>query len=209
MHTPEQAFFAVMAKAVLEALEKRNIEGFYADTKEEALRIALDMIPQDAVVSNGGSETLEALGFRQALTEKGCTYLDPNAVQGGERMAEVARQALGADCYLMSANAIAATGEIVNADGIGNRVAALCFGPKQVMILAGMNKVVPTLEAAIERVKTVAAPHSVLKYFPDRCTTLPALYAAAEAACNQVVITRGSTFTGRIKVILIGEHLGY
>jgi len=209
MEAPKRALFSLMARQVLDSLAKRNIEGFYADSKADALRLLLDMIPKDAVVSSGGSATLEEIGARDALHSHGCTYLDPNSVQGGKAMDAIAHEALGADYYLMSANAITYNGEIVNADGYGNRVAALIFGPGRVIIIAGMNKVVPTLEDAIRRVKTQAAPQILLKFRPDGYASYGELSAASEMAMSHLVITSMSTNKERIKVILVGERVGF
>jgi L-lactate utilization protein LutB len=146
--------------------------------------------------------------LHQALKDAGYPFWDPDDVQGGAEKQRIAHQALGADVYLMSANAIALTGEIVSLDGIGNRVAALSFGPKMVILIAGMNKVEPTLEAAITRAKTKAAPLILLAFKQDY-GSYEELAAAAENAYSQMVITRMSPFKGRLKVILVGEDLGY
>ncbi len=121
---------------------------------------------------------------------------------------KVAHQALSADYYLMSTNAISATGELVNIDGYGNRVASLIFGPKNVLVIAGINKVAPNLDAALLRAKSYAAPITMLIFKRDYAS-FDELSKAAEGACSQLVITGMSTTKGRIKVILVGEHLGF
>jgi hypothetical protein len=108
----------------------------------------------------------------------------------------------------MSANAVALTGELVNADGIGNRVAALIFGPKNVIVVAGMNKIAQNLEAAIARVKTTAAQMCLTAYKQD-FTSFDELRDAADKTISQLVITNMTNFKGRIKIVLVGEELGY
>lgn len=149
-------------------------------------------------------------GIRVARSaeKEGYNFLDPDDAKGGTAKAEVAHQAMSADYYLMSANAIAVTGEIVNLDGIGNRVAALGFGPKNVIIIAGLNKVTPSLEAAIERAKTIASPHTLLLFNQDYAS-YDNLREAAEKSYSHMVVTGTSVPKGRIKVLLVGENLGF
>lgn len=205
---PKELYNALLAQKVIEELGKRNIEGFYCETKEEALSRVLEMIPKDAVGSCGGSATLREIGLWQALRDGGYNFLNPDDAQGGAAKAKVAHEALDADYYLMGANAISATGEMVNADGIGNRVASLAFGPKNVIVVAGINKVAPNLDAAILRTKTCAAPIIVLQFRQDY-SSFDELSKAAESACSHLVITSNSTAKGRIKVVLVGECLGF
>ncbi|MGI6685197.1 MAG: lactate utilization protein [Bacillota bacterium] len=203
----KECYNVLLAQKLIEEFEKRNIEGYYCKTKEEALKKVLKMIPKDSLVSWGGSLTLQEIGLKDALKNEGYNYLDPAEPQGGKEKEQAARQALSADFFLMSSNAIAVTGELVNIDGIGNRVAALCFGPKTIIIVAGLNKVAPNLDAAILRVKDYAAKMSVLAYKQDY-SSYGELSKAAEGGCSQLVITQKSMFKGRIKVILVGEILG-
>jgi len=205
---PKECYYALLAQKVIENFEKRNIEGFYCKTKEEALKKVLEMIPKDSLVSWGGSLTLQEIGLKAALKNGGYNFIDPAEPQGAIEKEKAARQALSADVFLMSSNSIAVTGELVNMDGIGNRVAALCFGPKTVIIVAGLNKVAPNLDAAILRVKDYAAKMAVLAYKQD-FPSYEVLSQAAEGGCSQLVITQKSMFKGRIKVILVGENLGF
>ena len=206
--TPKQYYNALLARKLLEEFAKRNIEGHYFPTKEEALKKTLELIPKGSTVSCGGSATLRELGLRAALKSGGYDFWDPDDAQGAAAKEEVARRALGADYYLMSANAIAATGELVNIDGYGNRVASLIFGPKNVIVVAGINKVAPSLDAALLRAKTRAAPITLLIFRQDY-SSYDELSQAAESACAQLVVTGMSMTPGRIKVILVGESLGY
>ncbi len=205
---PKECFNALLAQKLIEEFEKRNMEGFYCATKEEALKKVLELIPQGSLVSCGGSATLHEMGLQVALKQGGYNLLDPDDAQGGKAKEKVAHQALSVDYYLMSSNAISATGELVNLDGIGNRVAALAFGPKNVIVIAGINKVAPSLDAAILRAKTYAAPLTVLIFKQDYASW-DELSKVAEGAYSHLVVTGMSTTKGRIKVILVGESLGF
>lgn len=203
-----ESYKAVIAQKLIEEFDKRNIEGFYCETKEDALNKALEMIPKDSFVSCGSSVTLDEIGLRVALKNGGYNFKDPKDAQDAIAMEKVAHEALSADYFLMSSNAISATGELVNADGIGNRVAPLIFGPKNVIVIAGLNKVEPNLNAAILRVKNYAAQMICLAFKHDY-STLDDLSKVANDACSQLVITSKTVFKGRIKVILVGESLGF
>lgn len=204
----QEKYNALLAQKLIGEFEKRNIEGYYCLTKEEALKKVLELIPEGSTVSTGGSATLHEIGLHRALKNGGYDVLDPNDVQGAAAKDEIARKALGADYYLMSSNAISASGELVNADGYGNRAAALIFGPRYVIIVAGINKVEADLDAAVRRVKEYAAANIVLKFKQD-LTSFDELSRAAEGTWSQLVITSRSAIKGRLKVVLVGETLGF
>jgi L-lactate utilization protein LutB len=206
--TPKQSYYALLAQKVIKELESRGIQGLYFETREEALKKVLEMIPKESVVSWGGSATLKEIGLIDSLRNGGYQILDPNAAQGGTEKDKIAHQALSADYYLMSSNAISAAGELVNIDGYGNRVASLIFGPKNVIVIAGLNKVEPSLEAAVLRAKKYAAPLTMLRFKQDYAS-FDELSRAAEGACSHFVITGRTMTKGRIKVVLVGECLGY
>ena len=206
--TAKQSYNALLSQKLITEFEKRNFEGYYCETKEDALAKALELIPKEALVSCGGSATLEEIGLADALKNENYHFLDPKAVKTAKEMDDIAHQALNADYFLMSTNAITQVGELVNADGYGNRVSALIFGPKNVIIIAGLNKVEPELDTAILRVKKTAAPMIMLKFNQDY-SSLDELDKIAGAAIGQFVITSMSTVKGRIKVILVGESLGF
>lgn len=205
---PKNCFKALLAQKLIAEFSKRNLAGFYCETKEAALQKVLDIVPQGSTVSCGGSATLREMGIQRTLKERGYQFFDPDDALGGSAKEEMARQALSVDYYLMSANAISLTGEIVNLDGIGNRVAALSFGPRNVIVIASFNKVEPNLESAILRAKTIAAPQTLLLFKQDY-TSYDELSQATEKAYSQLVITNMSIFQGRIKIILVGEALGF
>jgi len=206
--TEQQRYNFLLAQKLIAEFEKRNLDGYYCETKQDALKKTLELMPKDAVISCGGSATLYEIGLREALRNEGYNFLDPNSASGAAEKDKIAHQALSADYYLMSSNAITEQGELVNADGYGNRVSALIFGPKNVIVVAGMNKITHDLDAAIERTKKYAARMILLKFKKDY-PGLDKLDEAAKVAASQLVITSKSTTKGRIKVILVGESLGF
>jgi hypothetical protein len=208
--TPKQTYNALLAQKVIKEFKSRNIQGFYFETKEEALKYVLEILPKNSLISWGGSVTLDEIGLLDSLKNGGYKILDAsNRALGGVEMDKIAHQALNADYYFMSANAISATGELVNIDGIGNRVAALIYGPKNVIIIAGINKVEQNLDLAILRAKTKAASINVLRYSKSEISSFEELLNKAQGIGSQLVITTMSTFKDRIRVILVGECLGF
>ena len=198
----------LLAEKLIEKFQERNFEAFYCHSKEDAVKKLLELIDRNGLISCGGSATIHEIRIKPVLKREGYHLLDPDDAQGAKEKDEVAHRALAADYFLMSANAISEGGELVNIDGYGNRVAALIFGPRNVIVIAGMNKVVPTVEAASVRGEDWAAGQT-RRIFEQDCCSCAGLSVAAEAACSQMVITGSSMIKGRIKVILIGENLGF
>ena len=208
-----KTYYKTLADTVIKNLQKRQIEGYYCDTCEEAVKLAGDMIAPGSIVSFGGSMTLSESGMMNALTGRSdITLYDRNTAKNQDDITAIYHKAFDADYFFMSSNAISATGELVNIDGTGNRVAALIYGPKHVIILAGMNKVAPDLATAMARAKnTATAPNSIRlnRATPCAATGLCSDCQSPDCICCQTVITRRSRDVDRIKVILIGENLGY
>lgn len=209
--TPRQIRNEKLGKKVVKAMESRYFEAYYCGTKEEALQKALSLIPAGSVVSWGGTVTASQIGLMEALHSGSYRLIDRDAVPPEERQ-KLMRQALLSDYFISGANAISEAGEIVNIDGNGNRVAAIVYGPEHVIIVAGMNKVVKTLDGAMERARTVAAPINKQRFGG----TTPCIKTgscedcrAEDCICCQVLVTRVCRPAGRIKVILIGEELGF
>ena len=195
---------------VAEALKSRHFDAYYCSTADEAAAKVLELIPEGAEVSWGGSMTVQALGIQDALRNRGQKLLDRMAVPPEERQ-EAMRRSLICDVYLMGSNAVTEDGQLFNIDGTGNRVGALCFGPKSVIVVAGMNKVVPDLAAAYSRVRHYAAPVNCQRFglqTPCSVTGQCGDCRSPQTICNQMVATRGCRPAGRIKVILVGEDLG-
>ncbi len=202
-----------LAATVIKNLEKRQMEGYYFPTAKEAVEKALSLLPDNASVSFGGSVTLSETGMLDAL--RACPtiqLLDREAVETAAEKETIYRKSFTADAYFMSSNAITINGELVNIDGTGNRVAALIFGPKKVIIFTGMNKIVPSVEEAVSRVHNTATPPNCIrlnKQTPCALTGACGDCLSPDCICNQVVITRRSGAKGRIKVLLIGESFGF
>lgn len=202
-----------LAETVIRNLEKRQMAAFYCPSAAEARDMALSFVKEGNSVSFGGSMTLEETGILEALRNRGdIRLIDRANARNAQETKQIFRDALSADCYFMSTNALTEDGELVNIDGNGNRLAALIYGPDQVIIVTGLNKVVPTVEDAVRRVRHTATPLNCIRLnrnTPCASTGICADCLAPDCICNQVVITRRSGNPDRIKVILVGEALGY
>lgn len=202
-----------LGPVVVENLKKRHFDAYYTQTKEEAIERFFALVPADHVVSWGGTMTMEELGLKPLLREKGYRLIDRDEAKNMEERMEIMRKALLCDTFVMSSNAILEDGQLVNIDGNGNRVAAMCYGPKSVIVIAGMNKVVKTYEDALSRTRTYAAPMRT-QSFPDSKTPCIVNGTCADCvspdcSCAYLVTTRISRPPKKIKVILVGEDLGF
>lgn len=198
---------------VAKAFEKRNFEAYYCPTKEEALKKALSLIPTDDVISWGGSTSINEIGLRPYILEHGYKVINRDDAKTPEERGEIMRKALLCDTFLMGANGACEDGQLVNIDGNGNRVAALCYGPKQVIAIVGMNKVEPTILDAVARARSTAAPINVQRFAgtqtPCFITGMCADCLSPQTVCCQIVRTRFCKPAKRIKVILVGENIGF
>ena len=210
---PKNIYYETLANTMIERLKMRQMEGYYCSTAGDAVELAESFVKAGDTVSFGGSMTLQETGLLSRLKERqDIRLLDRSTAGTPEEVQTIYAGAFTADTYFMSTNAITTEGELVNIDGNGNRVAALIWGPKQVVILAGMNKVCSTLEDAYRRVKNIASPPNCVRLnrkTPCAATGLCGDCYSPDCICSQTVITRRSGTPGRIKVILIGETLGY
>ena len=210
---PKKTYYENIAKTIIKNLAKRRMEGYYCATAAEANEKVLSMIDSGTEVAFGGAMTLNESGILAALRERtDITLLDRDAAKTPEEAGKIYRQAFSADTYLMSTNAITMDGELINIDGRGNRVAALIFGPGQVIVVAGMNKVATDEAAGLARVRNVAAPANCIrlgKTTPCTVTGRCGDCFGDASICSQIVVTRRSSELNRIKVILVGEELGY
>lgn len=193
---------------IIENLEKRNMKGYYCQDAGEAKELALSLIGEDDVVAWGGSVTVDQIGIRSELKN----VIDRDAAPP-EDFIKVRRDALLSDVFLTSTNAITMDGELVNIDGMGNRVAAMCFGPGKVIVIAGANKIVRDEEAALARIKTDACPPNcvrLLKKTPCAATgKCGDCKIPGQTICSYTVTTRFSAIPDRIHVILVNENLGF
>lgn len=222
----EQCFQLHIQKTIAN-LEKNHINGYYAKTKSEAILIIEKLLKEGETVAFGGSETLKQIGLFYFLEQGNFKVLDRNNPKlSKEEVADVNRQALLSDTYFASANAVTEHGEIYEVDGNGNRVAAITFGPKQVILIVGRNKIVPNVRAAIERVKNIACPANTIRLnIPTVCHDTGHclnggrcdehnLMAVNAGACENSICSFSSVIGtqrnhGRIKVIIIDENLGF
>ena len=209
---PKKKFYETAAETLIKNLDKRGMEAYYVDNKDDALKMALRFVTPGSSVSWGGSMSINEIGLIPALKAWDCTVLDRTVPKTEEEKKEFFAKVAVCDYYFMSTNAITMDGELVNIDGTGNRVASLIFGPSNVVIIAGMNKVADNLESAVDRARNTAAPMNTIRL--DRktpCTQVGRCMdcMSPDCICNQFVVTRRSTPAGRIKIILVGEELGY
>lgn len=199
----------LLAAKVIEGLKSRNMEGFYARSKEEALDLALSLIPEGSSVSMGGSMSVHAIGLSAKLKEGNYDFIDRDAYED-KRQAMLL--AYDADFFLSSANAITNDGVLVNIDGNSNRVSAIAQGPKHVLFIVGMNKVCDDVDGAMKRARNVAAPINAQRFGLDTpCSKKGVCFncKSPDTICCQFLITRFSRHAGRIKVILVNDDLGY
>ena len=199
----------LLAQKVIKGLESRNMSGYYASDREEAKKIALSLIPEGSLITMGGGQSVWDIGLPQALKEGNYNFLDRNLVED-KRAAMLA--SYDADVFLASANAITEDGIMVNIDGNANRVSALAFGPKKLVLIVGMNKVCPDVDAAMKRARNVAAPINAQRFglsTPCAKTGSCMNCKSPDTICCQFLVTRFSRHTGRIHVILVNDALGF
>lgn len=199
----------LLAQQVIKGLESRNMKGYYAATKEEALKIALEIIPESSSVTMGGAMSAHEIGLVDALKNGNYNFIDRDKAED-KRAAMLA--AYDADYFLTSANAITEDGVMVNIDGNANRVSAIAQGPKHVVAIVGMNKVCPDVDAAMKRARNVAAPTNAQRFglnTPCAKTGSCMNCKSPDTICCQFLITRFSRHTDRIHVILVNDNLGF
>ena len=211
MATPKELYYEKRGNILVKNLRSRHFDAYYCANKEEALAKALELIPEGASVGWGGAMSVQQIGLMDAVRSGNYRALDRETCKTPEEREEMGHACLGADVFLTGANGLSMDGEMVNIDGQGNRVAAIVYGPKSVLVIAGMNKVVDTLEDAVTRARTVAAPMNQQRFgLPNPCTVTGtcADCKSQTCICNQILITRNCRPVGRIKFIIVGEELG-
>jgi L-lactate utilization protein LutB len=204
--------YANLAATVIKNMEKRQMKGYYAKDKKEALSILLSLIPEGSSIGYGGSVSLTEIGALEALSGENYNLIVRENAKTAEETEKAFKDILFSDFFLMSSNAITVDGELVNVDGRGNRVAFLAYGPKNVILVCGMNKISPDVDSAIKRIKTVAAPMNAVRLnrsTPCAVTGICGDCQSPDCICSNTVITRRSHINGRINVILVGEELGF
>lgn len=198
----------ILAQTVIKGLESRNMSGYYAADKEEAVKKALEVIGKGSTVAMGGCQSAHEIGLIQALEEGDYNYIDRSNMTPRESL----MAAYDADVFLSSANAMTNDGIMVNIDGNSNRVSCITQGPKKVVFIVGMNKICSDLDEAMKRARNVAAPANAQRFdvkTPCKVTGKCADCKSPDTICCQFLITRYSRHEGRIHVILVNDTLGY
>ena len=199
----------LLSQKVIKGLASRNMTGYYAKTKEEALSIALSLIPEGSSVTMGGATSVHEIGLVEALKAGNYNFIDRDQYED-KRAAML--MAYDADVFLTSANAMTEDGVLVNIDGNANRVSAIAQGPKKVVLIAGMNKVCSDVDGALKRARNVAAPINAQRFgLNTPCSKTGACMdcKSPDTICCQFLITRYSKHPGRIHVILVNDNLGF
>jgi L-lactate utilization protein LutB len=200
------------AEKLKKNFEKRNIEMFYLEKKEELTELIKSFVKENDTVSYGGSLTLKETGILDFFRNGKYVFLDREAYETREEKDEIYRKSFGADHYFLSAGAVTMDGEILNVDGNGNRIAAMIFGPKKVFVIIGMNKLTADIKEAEERIRLYAGPMDakvLSKQTPCTVTGECSDCKSPERICNKYLIYRREMNPDRMKVILINESLGY
>ena len=199
----------LLAAKVIKGLESRNMSGYYANNKEDALQKALELIPEGSSIAMGGAMSANEIGLVDALKNGNYNFIDRDkAVDKRAAMLE----AYDADIFLSSANAMTDDGIMINIDGNANRVSAIAQGPKKVIFIVGMNKITNDVDSAMKRARNVAAPINAQRFgLSTPCTKTGACMdcKSPDTICCQILITRFSKHKDRIHVILVNENLGF
>ena len=199
----------LLAQKVIKGLESRNMTGYYAANKEEALSKALEIIPKGSTIAMGGAMSAHEIGLVDAIKGDDYNFIDRDAASD-PRAAMLA--AYDADFFLASANAMTEDGIMVNIDGNSNRVSAIAQGPHKVLFIVGMNKICDDLDGAMKRARNVAAPINAQRFgLSTPCASKGACFdcKSPDTICCQFLITRFSRHEGRIHVILVNDNLGF
>ena len=206
-----QKYYEKRAQVLLKNLRSRHFEACYCRNKAEALEKALEWIPAGASVGWGGAMSAQQIDLLDAVRAGDYRAIDREQGKTPEEREKIMKQCLGADVFLTGANALSLDGQMVNIDGNGNRVAAIVYGPDSVIVVAGMNKVCDTLEQAVQRARSIAAPANSQRFsISTPCNSTGSCHdcTSVDCICNQILITRHCRPAGRIKFILVGEELG-
>ena len=209
---PKKAYYSLRGNRLVAELEKRHFKAYYCDDKEQALQRTLELIPRGSSVGWGGATSAEQIGLLNEVRTGDYIAIDRDKAASPEERERLMRECLTADVFISGANALSMDGQMVNIDGIGNRVAAIVYGPEKILIIAGMNKVADTLDDAVQRARTVAAPVNKQRFPVVTGCSASGVCTDCKAEgciCNQILITRNCKPAGRIMIILVGEDLGF
>ena len=212
-NTPYEKRNRLLAETVVKNFEKRGFEACYVETGAEACQKALSYIGRNDIISWGGCMSAEECGLMDILRSGDYpNIIDRDTAASPEERMELMRKAFLADVYIGGANGISEDGQIVNIDGNGNRVAAMTFGPKSVIVIASLDKICKTVPDAMARARMVAAPVNIERFpneTPCKKTGTCSDCLSPQSICNYFQVIRRCNPKGKIKVILVGEKLGY
>ena len=199
-------------RRVMDALEKNNMQAYYAPTCADAVKIAKELLQPGDVISCGGSVTLDETGVMDLMRCGDYEFLDRTTAKTPEEREKLYREVFSSDVFLTGTNAVTEHGELYNVDGNGNRVAAIAFGPKKAILVVGCNKLVADLHEAETRLETLAAPANTKRLScatPCRETGVCAHCHSPARVCCTYTVQRFQRQKGRIHVILVAEPLGF
>ena len=212
MEKATSEFYDKRGAILVKNLQKRHFEAYYCPTKEAALEQILALIPAGSSVGWGGAISAAQVGVQEAVHAGDYKGIDRDRFSDPAEKLRCMRECFNADYFITGANALSIDGQMVNIHGNGNRVGMSVYGPKNIIVVAGMNKVCATLEDAVKRARTVAAPMNQQRFGlnnPCTCTGICADCLSESSICNQLLITRHCKPAGRIKFVLVGEELGF
>lgn len=195
------------------ALKKNGFDAHFVSTPSQAADFILAQIKSGASIGFGGSMTITALDLTDRITAQGARILNHGIKDlSREEKNDIMRAQLTCDVFISSVNAITLNGEILNIDGIGNRVAALSFGPKKTIVVAGYNKIVRNLEQAQERMETIASPMNNKRLGTGNPCTVSGICSDCKSEtriCRSYSILKRRPSQSDFTVIIVGEPLGY
>ena len=201
----------LLGEEVVKALKRRDFDAYYCDDREQAVNKALSLIPQGSTVTWGGSMTIRDIGLTSAIKQGDFIAYDRDEIPPPER-AVFLREHFFSDVYLTSTNALTQDGILFNIDATGNRVASMIYGPKNVIVVVGINKIVKDIDAAISRARNTAAPINAQRFdihTPCKATGECADCKSPGCICSYMVATRMCNPPQKIKVIIVGDYLGF
>jgi L-lactate utilization protein LutB len=202
----------LLAQKVIKGLESRNMTGYYAATKEEALAKALEIIPDGSSVTMGGAMSAYEIGLVEAIKNGNYNFIDRDKASTAEEKRAAMLAGYDADFFLSSANAMTEDGVIINIDGNSNRVSMIAQGPKHVLFIVGMNKICNDVDGAMKRARNVAAPINAQRFgLSTPCSKTGSCMdcKSPDTICCQFLMTRFSRHKDRIHVILVNDNLGF
>ena len=212
MEKATREFYNKRGEVLVKNLQKRHFDAYYCATREAALKQVLSLMPEGSTVGWGGAISAAQVGVQEAVHAGNYTVIDRDSFSDSAEKLRCMRDCFNADFFITGANALSLDGQMVNIDGNGNRVGMIVYGPKHIIVVAGMNKVCATVEDAVKRARTVAAPMNQQRFGlpnPCTCTGVCADCLSESSICNQILITRHCKPAGRIKFVLVGEELGF